>query len=471
MIPDQDTERRVVVTRDLGEQWLALIEGHQVVEVLVRGDEQQRWLGSIFKGRVARLVPGVEAAFVSVGLGRDLFTVCGDGGDVSHVNFEPGAEVIVQVVREAGGGKGHRASPFLTLPGWALVLAPHGAHRGISRKILDVQERDRLRLLLDDLAPEGHGLIARTAAAGCSFEQLCEERDHLLRRWERIDAKAKEAGAPALLYREDNAALPFVRDQLCRGLDEVVVDSGSLLEGMEDTVRDEFCGVKLHITRHSGPLPAVEAYGLDRAFEEASSRSCRLPGGGQIVIQSTEALVAIDVNSGRDVDGADIAETALRTNLEAAVEVARQVRLRDLSGLIVIDFIDMRSHAARSQVDGALFKALEGDRSKKRILPLSEFCLAQISRQRKSPSFYRVAGSGCAQCGARQGPPEWSARSLLRRLRFLSRPLPEGRFRVSAPPAVLEAARSIAELYGAESGLPPFGHLDWCAGENAVARC
>lgn len=446
--------RRVVVARDFGELWLGVVEDGRVVELSIRPEIGGRWLGTIVKGRVTRLAPGVRAAFVDIGLSRDVFTVM-PPGTIAERHLMPGEEILVQISREAQGGKGHRGTFEVTLPGWALVLAPGQFHRGVSRRIADAAERERLRAILDEIAPERYGLIARTAAAGLSREELVADRDALIARWEAIDAAARGSRAPAIIWREENQALAFVRDHLAIGIDELVVDEAGrdaiqpLLAGMNGSTAPA-------VRIHPGPLPAIEGWALDAALAEALSTDVSLPGGGRLVIQSTEALVAIDVNSGRDTGAADLEDTALRTNLEAAEEVARQVRLRDLAGLVVIDFIDVEHATSRARINEALATAFAPDRLKSRILPLTEFCLAQITRQRRRLPVEKIVAEPCSCCGRGLTlRPEAEARRLLREARRRIRPLPHARVRVTAPEHVATAAREIVEKWGAASGLPP----------------
>ncbi len=465
----QDSERRVVLARDLGELWLALIEQGRVTELRIRPEAQGRWLGTIAKGRVTRVAPGVRAAFVDVGLGRDVFTIRPEiASSALGRPLAVGDEIVVQIVREADGGKGHRATPAVTIPGWSLVLAPYSSRSGVSQRIVDAAERQRLRAILDELAPPDFGLIARTAAAGADPADLAAELEALRAQWSAIAELANESRAPTLLHREQDPALAFLRDHLAEGLAEVVAGETDL-PWLEPALAGIAGDHVPRLRRHEGPLSLVEAYRLDRALEEVLSPTAPLPGGGRLVIQSTEALVAIDVNSGRDVEAADLEETAYRTNLAAATEVARQIRLRDLAGLIVVDFIDMDDPQHRADVDAALAGALARDRHKLRVIPLSEFCVVQITRQRRRPTLERLQGRACAICG--KGTvlrPEAEARRLLRQLRVVGRPHPAARLRVSAPAPVLEAARQIAEEFGGRSALPPLERVTWSEGPSQV---
>ncbi len=464
--------RRVVVAHDLGELWLALLEDERVTELTVRPAAGARWLGTIAKGRISRLVPGVRAAFVDVGIARDLFTTMPPGAIVER-HLAPGDEVLVQVTREAQGGKGHRATFEITIPGRALVLAPHAPHRGVSKRIDDKSERERLRALVDALAPEGMGLIARTAAVGLAEADLAADLEQILATWREVEARAAGVRAPAIVYREENLAAGYVRDHLAGGLDEVIVEGGDPAElaaaavGPNDGGPNGGAATTPRVRAHDGPLPALEAYGLERALESALAPVVPLPGGGRLVLETTEALVAIDVNSGRDTHAADLEDTALRTNLEAVAEIARQVRLRDLAGLIVVDFIDVEDPVARAAINDALAAAFAADRSKTRILPLTDFCLAQITRQRRGSPLARQFTEACAGCGRGAQPrADARARRLLREVRRRARPYPRARVRVTAPPPVVAAAKEIlADLDGAALG--PW-RLSWGDGPEHV---
>ncbi len=457
-----DVASRIVVARDLGERWLALVEGGRVTELVVRPLAAGRLLGAIFLGRVVRAVPGVAGAFVDLGLGRDAFLPVPEG-DLPR----EGEDVIVQVTREADAGKGPRVTRDVTLPGWRLVLAPRVTHRGVSRKIASDAERERLREILDRIAPEGLGVIARTAAAGAAEEELRVELEELVERWESIRARASRAGAPLALHGEEDPARAFVRDQGGRKVAEIVVEPAD--EGLfrEEEREEGWPPVRVH----RGPLPAVEAFGLDRALDEVFSPEVALPGGGRLVIQATEAMVAVDVNSGRDVSAASLEETALRTNLEAAEELGRQLRLRELGGLVVADFIDMQRGASRRALAERLDEVFSRDRAKIRWAPPGEFTLVRISRQRRRPSLERLLGEPCPCCGRAIVPgAAVRARRLLRRLRVLARPIPGAAFRITAPPEVLEEARAIAAAHGEASGLPPSGAVSFRVGEEGVTR-
>lgn len=462
-------QRTLIVARDLGELWLATIDGSRVMELAVYPAAAARWIGAIVKGRVTRPVPGVAAVFVDVGFERDAFTIWESTGEDRELP-RPGDELLVQIVREADRGKGARATPNVTLAGWSLVLVPGSQHRGISRRIDDSVERDRLRAILDRLEPAGPGWIVRTAARGLDEAVLQAEATRLLERWRRIDERAAAAAAPAVIEREDGPLLAFLRDRLDGRIGEIVVDGDELLEAVERAASESVVAFPPR-RRHPGPLPAVEAFHLDRALDDALAREVRLPGGGRLVIDETEAFVAVDINSGRDTGADDLEQTALRTNLAAIAELERQIGLRNLSGLIVVDFIDMREESSRRAVNEALERMLAADRLKTRFTRLSDFSLAEVTRQRRGLPLAGRLTEPCPHCeSGRTLRPEAQARRLLRELRRLARPMPEGRFVLAGPQRVIEIAREIVREEGAVSSLPPLSRVGFVVGPPGVGR-
>lgn len=460
--------RQLVISRDLGELWLALIEDGQVVEVSVRPDLLTRWLGNIVKGKVTRVVPGVRAAFVDIGLPRDAFAVAPrQPGD--RPPPAPGDEVVIQVTRESQGNKGPRATFEITLPGWGLVFVPGNPFRGVSKQIADEKERERLRGILEGIPSQHGGVIARTAAAGASAEELDAEHQALVERWQEIETRSREWRAPAILWREENPALAFVRDHLAWGIDEIVADQ-AVIDDLAAGLPTELPSGLPALVCHEQALPLIEAFGLDRAVETALATEVRLPGGGRLVIQSTEALVAIDVNSGKDTSANSLEETALRTNLEAVDGLVRQVRLRDLGGLVVVDFIDMQEAVSKARINDALAQAFAGDRARTRILPLTDFCLAQITRQRRRIGLERLFLEPCACCGRGWAyRPEAEARKVLREARRRLAPLPPGaRVKVTLSGPALEAGRTILERCQGEEPVLTRQRVVWAEGPAGI---
>ena len=447
-------DSRLVLATDFGERWLARLDGDRVAELRVVPLEGDSLGGAIFKGRVVRRASGMNAVFVDVGLDRDLLLVRPPRRDGEPaLPEEVGQGVLVQLVREAVADKGHRASTEITLAGTLAILAPGGRHRGISRR-LDEAERERLREVLDAVAPAEHGVILRTAASGASREAIAADVRQLVQRWDRLLLRVEALGCPALVEPGEDQALRFVRDRLAGGSTHILIDDPATRRSLEAFLAAQPAGLDAVVEAWRGAEPMVEALGLDRALADCLEPQVPLPGGGRLLIERTEAMVTIDVNSGHDMDQGDLEQTALRTNLEAAAAAAREIVLRNLAGLIVIDFIDMRLSASRREVGQALLEALATDRVRHRLLPLTEFCLAQITRQRRGPSVTETFTTPCETCDHGRRPTiGYRARAALRRARRELRSGAAAPVEVQGDPAMLDRARCILDAWGPASGL------------------
>ncbi len=374
--------------------------------------------GNIYKGIVHRIHPALEAAFVDIGADRDAFLpldeICfrnlppavrnGGNGEVRrrpriHELLKPGAEVLVQIAKEQFGNKPPTLSTFYSLPGRYLVLLPGSDEAGISRRI-EGTERVRIRELIEKLQPpEGFGIIVRTVAG---FDQGARElhRDltYLLRLWESIRQAAGTKRAPALVYREHDLVLRNIRDYFTPDIDEIHIDNEEVFQRARDFLRDVMPGKEDALRLYSGDQPLFSYFNLETQIESIYKRRVQLKSGGSIVIDGTEALTAIDVNSGRSVRGGSQEETAFRTNIEAAAEIARQLRLRDLGGLIVIDFIDMRNPQHIGEVEKTLRTAMHEDKARHEVGRISHFGLLEVSRQRLRPAAAATSYVACPMC-------------------------------------------------------------------------
>lgn len=381
----------------------------QIIESISYGQKQ----ANIYKGKVTRIEPSLEAAFIDYGEGRHGFLPlkevarsCFKSSYVDHHRrptitevLEEGQELIVQVEKEERGNKGAALTTFITLPGSFLVLMPNNPRAGgVSRRI-EGDERDELHTILGDLElPEGMGLIVRTAGSGKSAEELQWDLEILLRLNNAIMDASKDKSAPFLIYREDKPVIRALRDYLRKDIDEVLIDQAEVYEEVIThlkLVRPDFVNrVKLY----QDPTPLFTRFQIESQIESAFQREVRLPSGGSIIIDHTEALVSIDINSAKSTKGGDIEETALMTNLEAANEIARQLRLRDIGGLIVIDFIDMTPIRNQREVEDCLRKALEIDRARVQVGRISRFGLLEMSRQRLRHSLGESSRTPCPRC-------------------------------------------------------------------------
>lgn len=399
---------------------IALATGQFLYDLIIESTSREQKQSNIYKGIVTRIEPSLEAAFVDYGEGRHGFlplkevarscfkksyTDTGRRPTISEV-LEEGQELIVQVEKEERGNKGAALTTFITLPGCYLVLMPNNPRAGgVSRRI-EGDERDELHNVLNSLhVPEGMGLIIRTAGGGRSQEELQWDLEILLRLWHVIQQAADgEEGstttrsAPFLIYQEGNAVIRALRDYLRKDIDEILIDHPDVYEDVVNhlkLIRPDFINrVKLY----KDPTPLFTRFQIESQIESAFQREVRLPSGGSVIIDHTEALVSIDINSAKSTKGGDIEETALMTNLEAANEIARQLRLRDIGGLIVIDFIDMTPIRNQREVEERLRKALAMDRARVQVGRISRFGLLEMSRQRLRPSLGESSRITCPRC-------------------------------------------------------------------------
>ncbi|GAL04903.1 ribonuclease E [Photobacterium aphoticum] len=392
---------------------VALVDGQKLFDLDIESPGHESKKSNIYKGRITRIEPSLEAAFVDYGaerhgflplkeIARDYFP-----SDYSYQGrpnikevLKEGQEVIVQVDKEERGNKGAALTTFISLAGSYLVLMPNNPRAGgISRRI-EGEERTQLKAALSTLElPQGMGLIVRTAGVGKSAEDLEYDLNYLLNHWERVKDAADSAPAPFLIHQESNVIARAIRDYLRRDIGEIVIDSKKIFDRARDhilQVRPDFHSrVKLY---ENSDTPLFNHYQIENQIESAFQREVRLPSGGSIVIDPTEALTSIDINSARATKGGDIEETALQTNLEAADEIARQLRLRDLGGLVVIDFIDMTPVRHQREVENRLREAVRMDRARVQIGRISRFGLLEMSRQRLSPSLAEASHHVCPRC-------------------------------------------------------------------------
>ena len=373
--------------------------------------------GNIYKGVVRRIHPALEAAFVDIGAGRDAFLpldeICfrnlpelaregnGDGRRRLRIKdvLKPGQEVLVQIAKEEFGNKPPTLSTFHSLPGRYLVLLPGSDEAGISRRI-EGAERTHMRELLEKLQPpEGFGIIVRTAAGlEQSARELHRDLSYLMRLWETIRQAATTKTAPALVYREHDVVLRNIRDYFTPDIDQIYVDNEEVFQRAREFLRDVMPGKEDVLHLYEGDQPIFSHFNVESQIESIYKRRVSLKSGGSIVIDGTEALTAIDVNSGRSVRGSNQEETAFRTNIEAATEIARQLRLRDLAGLIVIDFIDMRTPQHISDVEKAFREAMRQDKARHEAGRISHFGLLEVSRQRLRPAAAATSYTACPMC-------------------------------------------------------------------------
>ena len=391
---------------------VALVDGQKLYDLDIESPGHEQKKANIYKGTITRVEPSLEAAFVDYGADRHGFlplkeiarnyfpnNYTFEGRPNIKDAIKEGQEVIIQIDKEERGQKGAALTTFISLAGSYLVLMPNNPRAGgISRRI-EGEERSELKAALDQLElPKGMGLIVRTAGVGKSTEELSWDLKVLLTHWEAISEVAKDRPAPFLIHQESNVIVRAIRDYLRRDVGEIIIDKPVIFEQALqhiELVRPDFAS---RVKPYTGDVPLFSHYQIETQIESAFQREVRLPSGGSIVIDPTEALTSIDINSARATKGSDIEETAFNTNLEAADEIARQLRLRDLGGLVVIDFIDMSINKHQREVENRMKDAVSGDRARIQLGRISRFGLLEMSRQRLRPSLGESAHNVCPRC-------------------------------------------------------------------------
>lgn len=418
---------------------VALVEDGTIAELFIERKDESDIASNIYKGRVKRVLPGMQAAFVDIGLEQAAFIYVNDlvfsrlkeyenlfidendndqnqddeneaGNnkiqDISPVKnglqiedlIAEGQEIMVQVAKAPMGTKGARATGYISIPGRFLVLMPNVEHIGVSRRIEDEAERKRLRKLIQEIKSDDFGYIVRTAAEGIQKEKLLSEMAFLNNIWQNILKKYQKASPSRLIHRELTVSLRAVRDLLTHEVEKLIIDSRSGYDTIISFLDNFMPGMKSSVEFYDGFEPIFDAYNLEGDISRALKRKVWLKSGGYIVIEQTEALSAIDVNTGRFVGKHNLEETILKTNLEAVKEIAYQIRLRDLGGIIIIDFIDMEKKINQEKVYKALLDSLKKDRSKTHIVPMSELGLIQMTRKRIKKPLNRFLCEPCFYC-------------------------------------------------------------------------
>jgi len=420
---------------DPEESRMAVVEDGVLAELIIETSLQELWRGNIYKGKIVNIEPSLHAAFVEYSDARHGFLPFSEIHPSYYVaNHEDAQkesrpriqdvikrhqEVLAQLEKEETGTKGAALTTYISLPGRFLVLMPGSEGGGISRKIEGEKERRKIKEIVQQLeVPEGVGLIVRTAGLDRNKSDLIKDLQYLLRLWESILAKSKTMSAPSLIYQERDLVIRSIRDYFTADIDEVLIDS----QEVYNRAKDFFWAVmpryqkKVKLYREKRPL--FSKYELEKQIETIYERKISLKSGGSIVIDPAEALVAVDVNSGRATHGRNMEETAFRTNLEAAEEVARQLRLRDLGGLVVVDFIDMRDRKHRQDVERCFRNALKRDKARVEVGRISSFGLLELSRQRLRPAVSERSFLPCLSCNGTGlvKSTEAAALKVLRRL-------------------------------------------------------
>jgi len=420
--------KELVINTTSHETRVALLENGHIAELYIERSRERGVVGNIYKGKVIRVLPGMQAAFVDIGMEKAAFLYVADvldemeaveqfvegnsqhakpaeGSGEEHPPLPPiedllqeGQEILVQVAKEPIGTKGARITSHISLPGRHLVYMPTVDHVGISRRIELDEEKDRLRQIVEQIRPAGTGFIVRTAAEGKSEEDLRADMQFLVGLWQDIARRRENKRAPSLIHSDLDVTSKVLRDILTEDVDRIVVDTQEEYDKIVRFIGTFMPRLKYVIEFYDDDEPIFDAFGLEVEISRALGRKVWLKSGGYIIIEQTEALTAIDVNTGRFVGKHNLEDTILKTNLEAVKEIAFQLRLRNIGGLIIIDFIDMEKEAHREKVHSALEEALRNDKSKTNILKISELGLVEMTRKRVRESIGRTLCEPCPYC-------------------------------------------------------------------------
>ena len=412
--------KEIFINESMGETRIAIQENNQLVEVYVEKQDNHRMVGNVYKGKVENVLPGMQAAFVDIGydlnaflpfseIGSDEYIIEESGGkkgknnksfkyDNIEVDLKKDQEIYVQVIKEPFAGKGPRVTTEVALPGRLLVLVPNANYIGISKKIWDKFERRRLKKVAQRLRVQNVGVIIRTVAEGKSEQHIENDFNQLINNWNKIENKADHESAPALVYEDLETASSVVRDLLTPDVEKIIIDSKRLFKKTQKYLEDVSPSLLDRLELYKLKSPLFESFGIESEIEKLMRPKAWLKSGAYLIIEKTEAMVVVDVNSGRFVGKKLHEENSLKINLEAAREVARQLRLRDLSGLIVIDFIDMKFEENRKKVYHELRRELKRDRAKVAVAPITEFGLLEMTRQRIRVSLLDSMSEECPTC-------------------------------------------------------------------------
>jgi len=418
--------KEIIINATNEETRIAILEDSNLVELFVERPEYER-MGDIYKGKVSRVLPGMQAAFINIGHEQNAFLHFSDissnfqdyfidydeddeGEQKPKKRKKPrknfdiekklkrGQDILVQIIKEPISTKGCRVTSEITLPGRYVVLIPNQKHIGISRKITNFKEKKRLKSIAQQIIPPNYGLIIRTVAEDKSDKELKKDMQMLLKTWQKMEKEIKKDNSPVLLYKDMAMASSIIRDLFTSDIDQVVVDSRKLMSDILKYIKYVAPQLMHKVNYHKDKEPIFDTFKIETEIEKLTASKVWLKNGGYIIIQQTEALVSIDVNSGKFIGRKDHESNSLKINLEAAREIAREARLRDLGGLIVIDFIDLQEDENQKKVEMELKKEFAKDRSITKMATMSRFGLIEMTRQRVRPSVIHSINDTCPVC-------------------------------------------------------------------------
>lgn len=411
-------KKEIIINSSISETRIAILEEKKLVELFVEKPESERMVGDIYLGKVVNVVKGMQAAFVDIGHKQDAFLHFSDIGESFYtvsalIDKDPdspveeaippnrikvGQEILVQIIKEPISTKGSRLTTQISIPGRFCVLVPNSAMVGVSKKIYSERERRRLRKFTRSIRPAGFGLIVRTVAEGRSEAVLNADIMSIVNVWNKLEKKLKKAKPPMLVYKDMGMTSSVIRDLFTRDVERLVVDSRKLYREVVTYLKDVARGLVDSVEYYNKNVPIFDFFNVETEIEKSLSRKVWLKSGGTIIFDQTEALAAIDVNSGKFIGRKDHEQNSLKINIEAAKEIARQLRLRDMGGIIVIDFIDMREDRSKKALHDTFKREINKDRAQANITPISEFGLIEMTRERIRPSLLFTFSETCPTC-------------------------------------------------------------------------
>ncbi|NQT33074.1 MAG: Rne/Rng family ribonuclease [Candidatus Omnitrophica bacterium] len=425
--PPEKKGKEILVNVGPAETRVVVLESGKMIDFFMERKSLEHYAGSIYKGKVTAIVPGIEAAFVDIGMEKNGFLHVGDVVDKTavlkemladedepdfHAKRKPtpkienilkkGEEIMVQVVKESIGTKGPRLTTYISIPGRYVVLTPHDKNTGISRRITEKDERKRIRDIIRDVAlPEKSGCIVRTVAENRTKEELRNELKYLANLWERVKSRADRQNSPVTVYEEYGIVLRMIRDNFTEDVTQLIVDSKEEYGRIIKFLKAFMPALRRKVKLYTGLTPLFEKHNLDKKVDEIFERKVSLKSGGYLIIEQTEGVVVIDVNTGRFTGKKSLEETAFKTNVEAAEEIPTQLMLRDIGGIVIIDFIDMDQKGHRDKTYHALQNKLHNDKARISLRDISQFGVVEMTRQRMRKSVEGTSHVECPYCGGK----------------------------------------------------------------------
>lgn len=395
--------KEIIVNRSSEETRVAILDNGILMDLFIERRESEKIIANIYKGKVENVLPGMSSAFVDIGLEKNAYLFVDDVISESQDKkiekmIKKGDSIMVQVDKEPISTKGAKVTMDISLPGRLLVYMPFSAHIGISKNIEERQERDRLKAIMNENRPESGGFILRTEAEEATDKELKREMKYLLRLWGSIKQRFADSKPPALVHRDFGIVFQTVRDFFTEDVDIMLIDFQSEYREVMDFVKIVSPELSDRVKPYTGKTPIFKAFNIEDEIKKLNSNRVKLPSGGSLIIQEAESLCAIDVNTGSFTGKKSQEETVTITNLEAAKEVARQIRLRNIGGILVIDFIDMKKSKNRHRVLEALQQAVQKDKAKIKIWPITKLGLIEMTRERKRESYFKLMGETCPEC-------------------------------------------------------------------------